>query len=580
MKVKLAKTAGFCMGVRRAMEMALVEANKKKGPLYTLGPLIHNRQVLDLLASREIVPLDDSNRIEAGRIVIRAHGIPPQERRRVKDTGLEIIDATCPKVARVQAIIRYHTNKNYAAVIVGDRDHAEVIGLMGYSKTPAYLIQNAKDVSALPSLEQLFVVAQTTQNEVIFRDVVAALKKRFPHILVFDTICEATHQRQQEVRSFAGQVDGVVVVGGYHSGNTQRLAQVSEEVGLPTFHVETEKDLDKAALARMDQIGVAAGASTPNWMISNVVRAIEGLGREGKLSLRYRLLQALRFLTLSNLLIASGAFSFAYAIPLLSGRDPNITFPLVAFFYIYAMHVFNRFLDKGASAYNDPDRAAFLRNHRLHLILSGLAAMAIALILSIRSGIPIFFVLIGLSILGIIYSIPLIPERFRHRHRYTRIKDIPGSRSLAEALAWMAVITLLPLLKTHPILWSASIIGFLIVFSMSYIRATLYNIFQVQGDMIVGTETLPIILGEKKTLLLLKTVLIATAIILLGSPLLGLVGPFSYILLLPLFTLWLCLMAYEKRWLYPGIPLESLVEGNFILAGLLALIWPLMPWQS
>ncbi len=580
MKVKLAKTGGFCMGVRRAMEIVLAEANKKEGPLFTLGPLIHNRQVLDLLASRGVLPLDDPNGIKAGRIVIRAHGIPPQKRQGLRDTGLKMIDATCPKVARVQAIIRAYTSKGYSAVIVGDNAHAEVVGLMGYSKTPAHLLQRLEDVSALPPMDRLFVVAQTTQNEEMFHNVVNALMERFPQIRVFDTICDATHLRQQEVRSFAGQVDGVVVVGGYNSANTQRLVQVSKEAGLPTFHVETEKDLDKGALSRIKVVGVTAGASTPNWMIRNVVKEIEGIRGEGKVSIGYRLLKALRFLALSNLLVGLGAFSLAYAASLLSGRDPNLTFPLLTLLYIYAMYVFNRFLDKGASAYNDPDRATFLRNNRALLGISGLAAIGVALALSISSGIPIFLVLIGLSILGIIYGIPLVPERFRHRYRYTKIKDIPGSRSLAEALAWVAVIMLLPLLRADPVKWQAAIVAILVVFSMSYTRSTLFNVFQAQGDLIVGTETLPITLGERKTLVILKAILVATGIILVGSPLLGLVGTFSYVLFLPLLTLWLCLISYEKRWLYPGIALESLVEANFILAGLLALVWQAFPWQQ
>ncbi len=561
------------MGVRRAMEMVLTEANKKEGPLFTLGPLIHNRQVLDLLASRGIVPVDSPDGIKAGRIVIRAHGIPPQERQAIKKTGLEIIDATCPKVAKVHAIIRSYTGKGYSTVIVGDKDHAEVIGLMGYSKTPVHLIQNLEDVSALPAMDRLFVVAQTTQNEKGFHDVVNALKERFPQILVFDTICEATHQRQHEVRSFAGQVDGVVVVGGYHSGNTRRLAQVSEEVGLPTFHVETANDLDKKALSHMEVIGVTAGASTPNWMIKNVVREIEGIRGQGERSFFHPVLRALRLLTLSNLLVASGAFSFAYAASVLSGRAADLSFPLIGSLYIFAMHVFNRFLDRGASAYNDPDRAAFLKNHKQALIISGLAAMGVALALSIRSGMPVFFVLIGLSLLGIIYSIPVIPKRFRRRYRYTKIKDIPGSRSLSEALAWVAVITILPLLQMEQISWSAAIIASLIVFSMSYARSILFNVFQVQGDLIVGTETLPITLGETKTLQLLKTIVLVTGFILAVSPLLGLVVPFSFAMLLPLSGLWFCIMAYEKRWLYPGIALESLVEGIFLVAGLFVLIW-------
>lgn len=576
-KVKLARTGGFCMGVRRAMEMVLAEANKKEGPLYTLGPLIHNRQVLELLESRGVVPIEDPNGVKYGRIVIRAHGIPPQKRRAIRDSGLAIIDATCPKVARVQAIIRSYTAKGYSAIIVGDKDHAEVIGLMGYSKAPVRLIQDAEDVSALPSTERLFVVAQTTQNEENFQDVVKALKERFPQILVFDTICDATHQRQQEVRSFAGKVGAVVVVGGYHSGNTQRLAQIAEAVGLPTFHIETEKDLDKTELSKMGVVGVTAGASTPNWMIRNVVREIEGIRSKGETSLGYRLLRGLKLLTLSNLLVAFGAFSFAYATSILLGRGPDLTFPLVTFLYIYAMHVFNRFLDKGASAYNDPDRATFLRNHERLLVVSGIAAMGIALAISIRSGLPIFLVLIGLSLLGIIYSMPLVPEKFRYKHRYSKIKDIPGSRSLSEALAWLAVITVLPLLKGGQIFWQSTVVAFLTVFSMSYVRATLYNVFQAQGDLIVGTETLPIILGERRTLQILKAILMTTGLILLGSPLLGLVSPFSYVMFIPLLTLWLSLLAYEERWLYPGITLEFMVEGNFILAGLLALIWQTIP---
>ena len=198
MKVKFAKTAGFCMGVRRAMEIVLAEANRGEGPLFTFGPLIHNNQVLDLLESKGVHSVEDLDGLQTGRIVIRAHGIPPQKRQDLKDTGLKIIDATCPRVARVQAIIRYHTKKGYTVVIVGDKDHAEVIGLMGYSKGPAHVIQSVKEVFALPHLDKVFIVAQTTQNEKNYRDVVKALKERFPNVLVFDTICDATHQRQKD----------------------------------------------------------------------------------------------------------------------------------------------------------------------------------------------------------------------------------------------------------------------------------------------------------------------------------------------------------------------------------------------
>ena len=195
------------MGVRRALELVLTEVNREKAPLYTFGPLIHNHQVLDLLASKGVTAIEDPKNLETGIIVIRAHGIPPQSRQAIKETGLRTIDATCPKVARVQAIIRYNTKKGSTAVIVGNESHAEVIGLMGYCETPVHVIQTVGEVSGLPHLENSFVVAQTTQNEKRYQEIVQALQKRFPNIQVFDTICDATFNRQQEVRSFSGQVD-------------------------------------------------------------------------------------------------------------------------------------------------------------------------------------------------------------------------------------------------------------------------------------------------------------------------------------------------------------------------------------
>ena len=564
------------MGVRRAMERVLTEANKGKGPIFTFGPLIHNNQVLELLESKGITQIEETGGLEHGTIVIRAHGIPPQQRQLLKSSDLRIIDATCPRVARVQSIIRYHTSKGYTAVIVGDKAHPEVIGLVGYGNGQAHVINSPSEVSDLPDSSHLIVVAQTTQEEKKFHEIVNVIKQRFSDALVFNTICDATHNRQKEVSSFAGHVDGVVVVGGYNSGNTQRLVQVSKAAGIPTFHVETEKELDKEKLSAMEVIGVTAGASTPNWMIKNIVKEIESIRGRREHFLSRGINQALKFLLLSNFLAAFGAFSLAHAAAIISGRKPDLIHPSIAFFYIYAMHVLNRFLDKGASTYNDPERANFYKRHAFFLILSGIASIVGALLLSHHIGPHVFFAMTGLSILGIIYSVPIVPMRLRHLWRYSRIKDIPGSKTFSEATAWAAVITLLPLLEPVPKDWGAMIIAFLTVFSMAYVRSALFDIFQVQGDLIVGVETLPITLGEKRTLLLLKGVILSAALILLVAFILGLVSPFSYVLIFCLLTMTLCLVIYEKRWLYPGTQMEYLVEGNFYLAGLLGLIWQIL----
>lgn len=567
------------MGVRRAMEMALAESNKSDGPLFTYGPLIHNNQVLELLESKGVKAINSLTDIHAGRIIIRAHGIPPDERQAIKNSGLKVLDATCPKVARVQSIVRAYTRKGYAAIIVGDKTHAETIGLTGHATGRVYVIDSIPDIEKLPDLNSCFVVAQTTRDEHGFNEIVKALKKRFPEILVFNTICDATHQRQNEVRLLSGEVDALVVVGGYHSANTQRLAEISSKSGVPTFHVETENDLDLKALAKMNLIGITAGASTPNWMIKNVVSAIEGIRGRRESSFFRLIIHIIKILVMSNILAALGAFSFAYCASILS-KNPNIIFPFITLLYIHAMLVFIRFFDKGAGSYNDPERAVFLIKHRAVLIISGLAAISAGLALSFYVGIESLLALAALSLLGITYSIPFVPGIFRIKGRYSKIKDIPGSKSLSESLGWLAVIVFLPVLGSASIEWPSVITTAIIVLLMGFTRSAFLDILQVQGDLIVGIETLPITLGEKNTLRLLKSTLAATAIILLSAPILGLLNLFSLVVLVSVSGLAFCILAYERHWLYPGLTLEALVELNFLLSGLLGIVWLSFLWLS
>jgi 4-hydroxy-3-methylbut-2-enyl diphosphate reductase len=265
------------MGVQRALNLVLAEIERGREPLFTFGPLIHNKQVVDLLRSKGVKRAKNLNDIREGKIILRAHGIPPQDRRRIREARLKILDATCPRVARIQALIRYYTGKGFSTIIVGDHNHAEVTGLVGHGNDRTWIVERSRDVLTLPDIDQPLVVAQTTQNIRRFNEIVKTLKDRFPALLIFNTICNATNRRQQEVKNFKGYVDAVVVVGGYHSGNTQRLVEVAMESDLQTFHVETEKDLDKHRLSKMKVVGVTAGASTPDWLIRVVVSELEGI---------------------------------------------------------------------------------------------------------------------------------------------------------------------------------------------------------------------------------------------------------------------------------------------------------------
>jgi (E)-4-hydroxy-3-methyl-but-2-enyl pyrophosphate reductase len=261
----------------RALDIALKtfeEHPSKK--IYTYGPLIHNPEVVELLRERAGIDiLTPGLMISDSLVVTRINGIPPHERHELEEAGNRIIDATCPRICRVQAIIRRWAREGAAIIIVGDMDHPEVRGLMGNTQGRGYVVATSQEVAALPDLQDLIVVAQTTQSGSQFDARVAEIKARFPQARIFNTICDATASRQGEVQELARKVDALVVVGGRNSGNTQRLVEISRDTGIPTYHVETERELDLGEMSRYQTVGVTAGASTPFWLISDVVSTLK-----------------------------------------------------------------------------------------------------------------------------------------------------------------------------------------------------------------------------------------------------------------------------------------------------------------
>ncbi len=263
------------MGVRRAVDMALyIAEHKGNEKIFTYGPLIHNPQTVELLEERGIMPIEDAGDIRTGTIIIRAHGISPQESQKIREKGIRIIDATCPKVVHVQSIIKRHASQDYTILIIGDREHPEVEGLIGHAMGRGIIVGSRSEAEALPDIEKICVVAQTTQSMDEYNEISEAIKKRFPHALVFNTICDSTERRQAEVKKLAGEMDAILIVGGRNSANTRRLAKISETSGKPTFHIETADDLLKIDMNGYEKIGISAGASTPNWVIKRIVEYI------------------------------------------------------------------------------------------------------------------------------------------------------------------------------------------------------------------------------------------------------------------------------------------------------------------
>jgi (E)-4-hydroxy-3-methyl-but-2-enyl pyrophosphate reductase len=186
-----------------------------------------------------------------------------------------VIDATCPRVVKVQSIIKSHARKGYVVIIVGDDDHPEVIGLLGFAEGKGHAVGSLEELSLLPRFDQAIIVAQTTQNQKSYQDIKAWTAAQRPHYIVFDTICDSTEKRQAEIREMASQVDAMLVVGGKNSGNTRRLAEIASTEGKPVYHVETEAELDADTLSKIKILGLTAGASTPSWVIKRVLWAVE-----------------------------------------------------------------------------------------------------------------------------------------------------------------------------------------------------------------------------------------------------------------------------------------------------------------
>lgn len=269
MEIIVADNAGFCSGVKRAVDIAL-KLKDDTGEKYTLGPLIHNRFVVKELEDKGIKPLDDMNKIQTGSIIIRSHGATPEVFEKLKKTNLDVIDATCPFVKKAQKIVSDLYNDNYDIVIVGDHGHPEVEALVGWSNKKAYVVQNSKEVADLNLGPKTAVVSQTTQPEENLWDIVNCLENKGIEVKVYNTICNATHQRQNRAIALAHEVDVMVVIGGYNSANTCKLAKICSRE-CTTYHIESSLELKKEWFVGAKKAGVTAGASTPDRIIREVV---------------------------------------------------------------------------------------------------------------------------------------------------------------------------------------------------------------------------------------------------------------------------------------------------------------------
>ncbi len=270
MEIKVAKSCGFCYGVKRAVGMAM-DASKLEGHTHTLGPIIHNPQVVHMLASEGIEVANTLADIKEGNVIIRSHGVGPDSYTEAEERGLSLIDATCPHVKKAQQDAQSVVEDGMTLVILGERNHPEVKSINLWAHNKGIVIETEEEVEILPFVEKMGVVVQTTFSQFRFQCIIEMLEKKAKTIKVFKTICNATEERQSAAVSLAKEVDCMIVIGGKNSGNTRRLAEVSQDVGCPTYHIETSAELDLSWFSNVQSVGVTAGASTPDWIIKEVI---------------------------------------------------------------------------------------------------------------------------------------------------------------------------------------------------------------------------------------------------------------------------------------------------------------------
>lgn len=279
MEVKIAKNAGFCFGVKRAMKMAWDELQKSEDGIYALGPLIHNKQAVLKYEENGLKTIDEVSEVPTSKsMIIRSHGVGEIVYTESKEKGLNVIDTTCPFVKKIHEVAKKHYSQGFDIIVIGDEKHPEVIGINGWCNNEAIIIKTLEDLETtnLDKNKKYCVVAQTTINIDLYNKILEALSNKLDNVIFNNTICSATKVRQEAAKEISADVDMMVVVGGKHSSNTQKLVQICQEY-VPTLAIETVNELNPEDFKGFNKVGLTAGASTPDWIIEEVISYIESL---------------------------------------------------------------------------------------------------------------------------------------------------------------------------------------------------------------------------------------------------------------------------------------------------------------
>jgi 4-hydroxybenzoate polyprenyltransferase len=358
------------------------------------------------------------------------------------------------------------------------------------------------------------------------------------------------------------------IVGGRNSANTKRLARISESQGKPTYHIETADELQEIPVNQYEEIGVSAGASTPNWIIDRVVDSIATCQSEKSKNVK-KLFKVWVFTVKTDIYSALGAGCLSLASMLLQRLDVKAVNILVTSLFVYAMHTLNRLIDRKASTIIGSFREESYRKHEKAYVAAAIVSVILVLIGSFSAGMNAFILLLLISTFGVLYNTRLLPDDWR----FKRLKDLPGSKNIATATAWAAVAAALPQLEVSLSITPAVIVAFLFIFGIVFVRSAISDVLDIQGDRLIGRETIPVLIGKERTNVLLQGIIVALFILLFISSYLGWTSSVGFALLPCIFFVWIYFILYDRRSAFSGVVQEGILETSYILAGLSSLLW-------
>jgi 4-hydroxy-3-methylbut-2-enyl diphosphate reductase len=553
------------------MNMAIQASESSSETIYTLGPLVHNNDAVDMLRKNDVMPAKDPDELHDKKVFIRAHGVPPSVKDDLAARHNTIIDATCPYVLNVQNIAKEYAEKGYSVIIVGDRGHAEVEGLLGYCGGRGHVVPDIKGVAELPDLKKVCVIAQTTQNRENFFDVINGIEKRFKNVIIENTICGATSIRQKEVLELVELVDLMIVVGGRHSANTKRLEELSLSTGTPTILIENASQLDVRDIKRYGHIGITAGASTPSWVIEEVTKKVESVESSAAASL---IDNAINLIIDTSTFLSIGSVFLYYGIAYFLGVPAfsDIKLPVIIFLFISAVHFLNSsYIEKVKPDTSKGEKAPPLR--RFGVTIS-VIYLLVSLVLSYFLHGTIFLIHLFLCVSGLVYSKIKLPKPLVKIIKFKSLKDIPASKDIFQSIAWVIIIVGYPAIFNDIDLMRPKVpVAAFFVGCIVFARSIVYDIKEIRLDKMIGKETLPVLLGEGRS----KICLITLLGILMAGLLYTKVKYLAYIkinlFLVSLLYILVYLYLFHKKIVYKGYILHLIIDGQFYFIGIVTYLF-------